>query len=238
MKWVIYFPWNVICPPAVRRDSWRNAHKKHTLLLHSYCISRHLEGLGFQNFPGGSMPSDPPSLGMLSYSRKPPNFGTRSAVPFDAAPNLQYLKVKFSFESWIFVIYSLSLLHLLNGLKMQEMAVLGGLDFKISRGSMPPDPPSNSRLPALGPLFLNFLDPSLIWSVFPRGHLTIFTNIPIPHDETLTKAWQTLNCGKLYDQKSPMFRETWNAIFIGRETDDFFFVKRDRYPPFTTLLLV
>ena len=29
VKWVIYFLWNVICPPAVSCDSWRNAHKKH-----------------------------------------------------------------------------------------------------------------------------------------------------------------------------------------------------------------
>ena len=41
------------------------------------------------------------------------------------------------------------------------MAVLEGPDFKISRGSMPPDPPRGSRLPALGPLFTKFLDPPL-----------------------------------------------------------------------------
>ena len=103
-----------------------------------------------------------------------PHFGTRSAVPFDAAPKLQSLKVKFSFESWTFVIFSLLLLHLLNGLKMQEMAVLGGLDFKISRGNMPPDPPSSSRLPTLGALnFLGLSERTL-------------------RDETLTKAWQML----------------------------------------------
>ena len=102
------------------------------------------------------------------------------------------------------------------------MAVLGGLDFKISRASMPPRAPSSSRLPALGPLFLNFLDPSLIWWVFPGGHLTFFTNIPIPDDETLTKAWQRLKCGKavsckLYDWKFPIFREPWNGRFFLRE---------------------
>ena len=42
------------------------------------------------------------------------------------------------------------------------MAVLEGPDFKISRGSMPPEPPRGSRLPALGPLFTNFLDPPLV----------------------------------------------------------------------------
>ena len=44
---------------------------------------------------------------------------------------------------------------------MQEMAVLEGPDFKIFQGNKPPDPPSGSRLPALGPLFTDFLDPPL-----------------------------------------------------------------------------
>ena len=35
------------------------------------------------------------------------------AYALDAAPNLQYLKEKFPFESSIFMIYSLRLLHLL-----------------------------------------------------------------------------------------------------------------------------
>ena len=44
------------------------------------------------------------------------------------------------------------------------MAVLEGPDFKISRGGgMPPDPPRGSRLPALGPLFTNCLDPPLFY---------------------------------------------------------------------------
>ena len=66
-----------------------------------------------------------------------------------------------SLESSIFVISSLRILHLLNGLIMQEVAVLEGPDLKIFRGSMRPDPPRGSRLPALGPLFTNFLDTPL-----------------------------------------------------------------------------
>ena len=71
------------------------------------------------------------------------------------APNLQYLKDEFPFESSIFVICSLRFTPA-NRLKVQEMAVLEGPDFKIFRGSLPPD------LPALGPLFTNFLDAPLI----------------------------------------------------------------------------
>ena len=94
---------------SASREPWfLTKSSQKTLLLHSYCISRHLRDSDFKIFPVGACPaSDPPSLGMLSCSRKPHHFGKRSAVPFDAAPTLQYLKVKFSFESWIFVIYSL-----------------------------------------------------------------------------------------------------------------------------------
>ena len=46
-------------------------------------------------------------------------------------------------------------------LKRQGMAVLERPDFKISQRNMPPDPPEGSRVPVLGPLFTNFLDPLL-----------------------------------------------------------------------------
>ena len=54
------------------------------------------------------------------------------------------------------------------------MAVLEGPDFKISRGSMPPDPPRGSRLPAFGPLFTNFLQ---ISSTPNFEHVKNFTRV-------------------------------------------------------------
>ena len=110
-----------------------------------------LEGLDFKNFRG-SVPPDPPSLRMpVCY--KPPLQNARrdacvnqeiytfQAYAFDAAPILQYLKDKVPFESSIFLICSLRLLHLLNGLKMQGMAVLEGPDFKNFPGEHTPGHP-------------------------------------------------------------------------------------------------
>ena len=110
VNWVIYFPWNVICPPAVSRDSWRNAHKKHCFCTPTAYSD--IWGTRISKFSWWEHALGPPSKECF-HVRVNPHFGTRTAVRFNAAPNLQYLNVKFSFESWIFVIYSLPLLHLL-----------------------------------------------------------------------------------------------------------------------------
>ena len=222
----MYFPWNVICPPAVRRDSWHYLFQKWEWSFPwftSFTVSAGTQG---------SLPSDPPSLGMFSCLRKPP-------ISERAPQSATYSTWKLNFPSKAEYLWSThSPCYTCVGPKMQEVAVLGGLDFNISRGSMPPNPPSSSRLPALGSLFLNFLDLPLILCVFARGHLTFFTNIPIPGDETLTKAWQMLNCGKQwaveYMTENLRFfvkREMPFLLAVKRETDDFFFVKCDQYPP-------
>ena len=140
-------------------------------------------GTRISKFSRGSLPSDPPSLGMLSFSRKPPI--SERAPRSRSMRRRSYSTWKLNFPSKAEYFWSThSPCYTCLGPKIQEMAVLGGQDFNISGGHAP-GPPRSSRLPPLAdPLFLNFLDPSLIWCVFPRGHLTFFTNIPIPDDES------------------------------------------------------
>ena len=128
-----------------------------------------LEGLDFKNF---RTPPSPPSLRIPVVIG--PHFRTRAPRSLCKPTNLNFLKPTHSMQHQTYSTWKIKfpskvnisdLLTLLVTpayvLKMQGMAVLEGPDFKISRGGMPPDPPRGSRLPTLGPLLTNFLDPPL-----------------------------------------------------------------------------
>ena len=71
---------------------------------------------------------------------------------------------------------------------MQEMAVLEGSDFTISRG----EHARGSRLPALGPLFTNFLDPPLIMAPLPTAQSWVASRT----DSSISQHWTRWERGR------------------------------------------
>ena len=121
-----------------------------------------LEGLYFTNFQGKHAPR-PPVPYKCQFVISPPLQNARSAMAVETKNSKLFKHMRSmwhrTYSTWKIVPFesSLCLLHMLNGLKMQGMAVLEGPDLKVFRGRMPLDPPG-ACLPALGPLFTNFLD--------------------------------------------------------------------------------
>ena len=88
---------------------------------------------------------------------------------------------------------------------------------------------------------------------FPRGHLTFFSNISTHSRRRISNKSRTVakflvhleqpfqglsfsqichHCRNILDVKAASCNATENLrFFVNRETDDFFFVKRDQYPP-------
>ena len=127
-----------------------------TFHLHNFYLHfQRFEGPRFQNFPGGACPRTSLAYRCLHLCCKPPlqnthhspcvnhEISTFQVYVFDAAPNLQCTwMMNFPSKAWYLWSTHFTCYTPANCLKMQEMAVLEGLDFNNFRGSIPPDPPS------------------------------------------------------------------------------------------------